>query len=94
MPGHAVTVLGGLPVFAEVWFSGPDYQGEYDAGVNGLFWLKADGSKGSPLSAKMMDRIERKDPYWQADVTERVSEQLAYEQDLEKEDGRLTLCLD
>lgn len=72
-----VTVLGGLPVIADVWFSGPDYWGEYDAGVDGLYWQKRDGSKGKELSQKVMDRIE-KEQYWEADVTEQANEWLAF----------------
>jgi hypothetical protein len=71
-----VTVLGGLPVIADVWFSGPDYWGEYDAGVDGLYWRKNDGSKGKPLSAKVMEKIER-ESYWDAHVTEQANDWLS-----------------
>jgi hypothetical protein len=74
---HA-TILGGLPVVAEVWFSGPDFDGEYDAGVVGLYWRKRDGSKGAPLSQRLMDKIEAKDSWWQSDVTEQASDWLGY----------------
>ena len=79
MPEAQVSVLGGLPVIADVWFSGPDYFGEYDAGVNALYWAKRDGTKGKEVSQKIYDKLDKRDPYWQADVTERVSEALAYE---------------
>jgi hypothetical protein len=81
MPCGPATVLGGLPVVADVWFSGPDYYGEYDCGVNALYWMKRDGSKGKELSQRVMDRIEKRDPYWDANVTEQVSVYLAYGQD-------------
>lgn len=78
MTGHSTTILGGLPVWAECsWWQ--DYYGECDGEVSGLFWLKRDGTKGTPLSQKIMDRLEKTNPYWQADVLENVSEQLAYE---------------
>lgn len=72
-----VTVLGGLPVIADVWFSGPDYWGEYDAGVDGLYWQKRDGSRGKELSTKVMERIE-KEQYWDADVTEKANDWLSF----------------
>jgi hypothetical protein len=78
MPFVHASVLGGLPVVAEVWYSGPDYYGEYDAGVDGLYWLKRDGTKGAPLSERMMAKIESKDAYWQSDVLERANDFLAY----------------
>lgn len=80
MPEAQVSVLGGLPVIADVWFSGPDYFGEYDAGVNALYWAKRDGTKGKEVSQKIYDKLDKRDPYWQADVTERASEALAYEE--------------
>jgi hypothetical protein len=83
-----VTVLGGLPVIAEVWFSGPDYFGEYDAGVDSLSWQKHDGSIGSPLSEKVMARIE-KDPYWQAYVTEQANDWLSVHAPHKHHDGTL-----
>lgn len=77
--GHA-TVLGGLPVIAEVWFTrGDGWLTDDSAGVDCLYWAKRDGTKGKPLSEKIMARIEKSDPYWQCDVIDRVSEQLAYE---------------
>ena len=81
MPEGPATVLGGLPVIAEVWFSGPDYFGEYDAGVDNLYWQKRDGSRGKPLSDKVMERINKRDPYWESDVIEAVSDHLLYEQE-------------
>lgn len=82
----AVTILGGLPVIADVWFSGPDYQGEYDSGVNAIYWLKTKhGGKGNEVSQNVYDRLEKYDSYWQADVTERASDALAYEDDHDEE---------
>jgi len=75
------TVLGGLPVIADCWYSGPDYFGEYDCGCDGLFWAKRDGKRGKPLSDTLMEKIEKRDPYWQANVTEQVSDYLSYSKD-------------
>lgn len=80
MPEAQVSVLGGLPVIADVWFSGPHYFGEYDAGVNALYWARRDGTRGKEVSQKIYDKLDKRDPYWQADVTERASEALAYEE--------------
>ena len=80
MPEAQVSVLGGLPVIADVWFSGPDYFGEYDAGVNALYWTRRDGTKGKEVSQKIYDKLDKRDSYWQANVTEQVSEALAYEE--------------
>lgn len=71
------TVLGGLPVVAEVWFSGPDYEGEYDAGCDGLYWPKRDGTRGAPLSEKVMARVE-KESFWDAYVIEQANDWLGY----------------
>ena len=72
---HA-TILGGLPVVAEVWFSGPDHNGEYDSGVDGLYWRRKDGSRGKPVTQKVMDRLEKYDSCWQAGVTEQANDWL------------------
>lgn len=82
-----VTVLGGLPVIADVWFSGPDYFGEYDAGVNELFWRKSDGSKGKPLPPRIMGRVEREN-YWEANVTEQANDWLSCHTPIRYPDGR------
>lgn len=80
-----VTVLGGLPVIADVWFSGPDYFGEYDSGCGGLFWMRSDGSKGKEVSQKVYDRL---DNYWEADVTEQANDWLSISVPTHYADGR------
>ena len=87
MPFAPVTVLGGLPVVAKVWFSGPDYFGEYDAGVDRLYWMVKESwnnpiKHGKALSDKIMDRLP---DYWEADVIEQVSDWLAQKDYEEKE---------
>lgn len=76
MPLVHASILGGLPVVAEVWFSGPDYNGEYDSGCDALYWRKRDGSKGKEVSAAVMDRLERYDSCWQASITEQANDWL------------------
>ena len=68
-----VSILGGLPVIADVWFSGPDYYGEYDAGVDTLYWQKSDGAAGKEVSQTIYDRCHKFDEWWQASITEEAS---------------------
>lgn len=72
-----VSIMGGLPVIAEVWFSGPDYWGEYDAGVDALYWRNRDGSRGKEVSEAIYDRCHKHDDYWQAYVTEQANDWLS-----------------
>lgn len=77
-----VTILGGLPVIAEVWFSrGDGWMTDDDAGVDALFWCKRDGTPGKEVSQKIYDRLDKSDDYWQVGVTEQASEYLAYRDD-------------
>lgn len=77
--GAPATILGGLPVWAEVSFGrGDGWTTDDWAEVEGLYWLTRKGKKGAPLSQKILDRLD-KIPYWQADVTEQVSEAAAAE---------------
>lgn len=86
---HA-TVLGGLPVVAEVWFSrGDGWMTDDDAGVDALYWRKRDGSKGAELSQKIMDRIEAADSYWQCEVTEQANDWLGCNAPTRYSDGRV-----
>lgn len=77
------TILGGLPVIAEVAFGkdadGPWGWGEYWAEVEGLYWQKRDGSKGARLPATLYDRAEKYDPGF-CDLTTNVSDDMAAEQ--------------
>ena len=73
-----VSVKGGLPMIADVWFSGPDYFGEYNAGCDELYWQKKDGSKGKPISNKLMLDIEKKDPDYESYIIEQANDWLAY----------------
>lgn len=87
MPEGPCTILGGLPVIAEVWFTrGDGWMTDDDAGVDALFWQKRDGSKGKEVSQKIYDRLEKSDPYWQCGVTEQVFDYLAYTADNQDDD--------
>lgn len=90
MPGGPSSILGGLPVWAEVSFTrGDGWTTDDDAEVDALYWLKRDGTKGSPLPEHMYDRLEAKDPYWQCDVIEKVTDHLAYERYIREQGKRI-----
>ena len=72
------TVLGGLPLWAECWYSRGDGWTCYDdAGVDSLHWLKRDGTKGKEISQRMYDRIEKRDQYWEGHVIEQIDDYLS-----------------
>lgn len=85
MPEAPVTVCGGLPLIADVWFSGPDYFGEYDSEVTALYWMKRNGERGKQVSERFMESLEKRNPYWQGDVTEQVSDYYASQEHAERE---------
>lgn len=78
-----VQILGGLPVIADVSF-GRDYEGEYWAEVNYIYWRKANGKPGKEISQKVRDRAEEMD-YGFCSVIEQVNDYLAYQEESEKE---------
>lgn len=66
------TILGGLPVFAECWYTrGDGLTTDDDCGVEALYWLRRNGTKGKELPQSIMDRLD-KTPYWEAGVCEMV----------------------
>lgn len=81
MPFGPATILGGLPVIAEVLFTrGDGWTTDDDADVVGVFWMKRDGTAGKPVPQHMLDRAEKVCSWWESDVIEAVSEHLAHEQ--------------
>jgi len=71
------TILGGLPVIANVWYTrGDGYITDDDAGVDEVFWRKRDGSRGKEVSKAVYDRLEKYDKWWQAAVTEQANDWL------------------
>lgn len=84
MPEGPATILGGLPVWAEVWYTrGDGWTTDDDCGVSHIFWLKRDGTKGKEVSQKIYDRLDKID-YWESDVCDKVFEHLAYLEWIEK----------
>lgn len=83
------TILGGLPVIADVWFSrGDGWMTDDDAGVNAIYWEKRDGTCGKEVSAKVYARLDKTD-YWQAYVTEQASDWLGCNCPTRYSDGRI-----
>jgi len=84
MPLAPVTILGGLPVVAEVWFTrGDGWTIDDDAGVDTLYWHTKhsydDPTKhGKQVPQSIYDRLEKADSYWEASVTEQASDWLNY----------------
>lgn len=71
------TILGGLPVIAEVSW-GTSWEGEGYAEIDAIYWRKRDGSKGGAIPQAIMDRAEKYDSYFSC-LIEQLSEQAAYE---------------
>ena len=78
MPRVEATILGGLPVIADISFGYDAYSTEYWAEVDAIYWRKRDGAAGKEISQHLRDKAERYDPYF-SDLVERANEQLAYE---------------
>jgi hypothetical protein len=74
----AAQILGGLPVFARCWFSRGHGLDDDDCGVDSMHWLKRDGTAGAELPQSVIDRLDKKQPYWEADVCEQVVESYHY----------------
>lgn len=79
MPRVDATILGGLPVIADISF-GRSWEGEYWAEVDAIYWRKRDGTAGKEISLRLRDKAERYDPYF-GDLIERANESLAHEAD-------------
>lgn len=79
------TILGGLPVFVEINAGKdadtPNGPGEYYAEVDGIYWLKRDGTKGKEISEKIWDRAIKYD-YGFCDLIEQIFDQISREQDI------------
>lgn len=80
------SILGGLPVIAEICFgydSGTPYStgGGY-AEVDAIYWMKRNGSKGKMIPDHLKERAEAYDPYF-AELIERATEHLIAEADEE-----------
>ena len=80
MPECPVTILGCLPVIAEVSFGYDSFTGEYYSDVDEIYWQKRNGDKGKPISIAVRDRANKYDPYW-AGLIEEANEYLAHEKE-------------
>ena len=80
MPRVPATILGGLPVVADVAFGYDSYAGEYYAEVDMIYWRKKDGTAGKQIPQHIRDRAETFDSYF-SDLIERANEYLAHEAD-------------
>ena len=70
------TILGGLPIIAEVSWGYDGFFCEDWSSVETIYWRKRDGSAGKPVSQALLDRAERYDPYF-ATLIEQLTEQAA-----------------
>lgn len=81
-------ILGGLPVFARCWFTrGDGWTTDDDCGAESLHWLKRDGTAGKELSQTILDRLEKKHQYWEADVCEQVVDHYHYTRESQSDDA-------
>lgn len=68
MPFGPTVLMGCLPVWIEVAVGKdadtPNGAGEYWEEVEAIYWLKRDGSKGSPISQRLWAKAEKADPYF------------------------------
>lgn len=85
-------ILGGLPVFARCWFSrGDGWTTDDDCGVTSLHWLKRDGTAGKELSQTIINRLDKKHPYWEAGVCEQVVDHYHYTRESQNDDASTSL---
>jgi len=77
------SILGGLPIIAEVAFGYDSWNMEHWAEVEGIFWRKRDGTKGKAISQALRDRAEKYDPYF-SNLIEYINEEMAYEKESEE----------
>jgi hypothetical protein len=85
MPTGPGTILGGLPVIADVTFTrGDGWMTDDDAEVDAIYWRKANGEKGKPIPQHLRDRAEAYD-YAFCNLIEQVQDHLLYESEPEPE---------
>lgn len=79
-----VSILGGLPVIADVWSTrGDGWTTDDDAGVNHLYWHTKrsyeDPTKhGKEIPQSIYDRLDKTDAYWEVSVTEQAFDWLSH----------------
>lgn len=62
MPKAPSTILGGLPVFADVSFGYDEYIGESWSEVNAIYWRRRNGKPGKEISQALYDKAQAYDP--------------------------------
>jgi len=72
------TILGGLPVIADVDWGTDSWTGEGYAAIDQIYWRKPDGTKGKPIPQKTFDRAEVYDSYFSC-LIEQLGEGCMYE---------------
>jgi hypothetical protein len=88
MPLGVGTILGGLPVVADVSFGRDDFTGEYWAEVEHIYWLKKGDKPGKKIPQHVRDRAAKYDHYF-SNLIEQVSDYLAYQNYEEQEKVQL-----
>lgn len=89
MPRVEATILGGLPIIADVSFGYDSYAMEHWAEVDAIYWRKRDGTAGKKISDRVRDRAEKYDPSF-CGVIEQANDFLAGPPDEDEEPFQLT----
>lgn len=80
MPQAPGTILGGLPVVADVNFGYDHFTTESWAEVQAIYWQKKNGKPGKEIPTHIRDRAEAYD-YGFCSLIEQVNEYLAHERE-------------
>lgn len=70
------TILGGLPIIAEVSWGYDSFNMEHWAEIEAIYWQKRDGSVGKEIPVSVRDRAARYDSYF-CNLIEQLNEQAA-----------------
>lgn len=88
MPLGVGTILGGLPVVADVSWGYDSFAGEYWAEVQHIYWLKKGDKPGKEIPQHIRDRAAKYD-YGFCNLIEQVSDYIASENWTEQEKVQL-----
>lgn len=72
------TILGGLPVIADISTGYDSFAGEYWCEVNHIYWLKKGDKPGKEIPQHIRDRAAKYD-YGFGNLIEQVSDYIAYQ---------------
>jgi hypothetical protein len=81
------TVNGGLPMWAKCRGGYDSFFGEHWADVDSLHWMTRKGKCGKEVSQAVYERLNKRDPYWESDVLDQVSETAAAARAAAEEDA-------